>query len=104
MRWLRRFLMFLLTWLVVSSGGLWADEAEGKAIKAIENAGGIVSREKDSVVFLRLREGASANGSLEALALLKQLKSVWLGRGFSDASLKKLAACQQIEVRRDCAG
>src|SRR5689334_16700603 len=89
--------------LLAGLGAVRADEAEDKAIKAIEQVGGHVYRaDRDGKAVLKVTlRGEATDASLKELAALKELDSLFLsGTGLTDAGLKELAACKQLQELR----
>ena len=88
-------------WLVV--GFVRADEAEDKAVKAIQELGGLIIRDRQAkdkpIVGVKLSKSRVTDAELKHLAGLQQLKALDLiGTKVTDAGLKHLVGLKQLQV------
>ncbi len=87
--------------LVLTAADLRADEAEEKAVQAVEKLGGYVRREKADVkpvVAVHLIGERVTDAGLKEVAALKQLQTlILINTPVTDAGLKELAALKQLQ-------
>ncbi len=89
--------------LVMTAGVLRADEAEDKAVKAIEKLGGMITRDEQTdgkpVIGVVFREKNVTDADLKELAALKQLQRLYLGNcKITDKGLKELTTLKELQT------